>query len=192
MNKEILAYVIGLAIGDGNLSNPNGRAVRLRISCDTLYPKLIERISFAIQSLMPNNKVSLVAKKGKRCLDVSCYSNQWPLLLSWKPGAKINQSVQIPAWIKENEIYTIACLRGLIETDGAVYLDRNYLAVIFTSIMKNVSDDVLIMIQKLGFKPKIYAVQPAPNNGKSRKKRYNVRLTKNVEKFLQLVPIEKS
>lgn len=37
MNKEDkrnLAYVIGIAFGDGNLSNPNGRAVRLRVSCD--------------------------------------------------------------------------------------------------------------------------------------------------------------
>ena len=37
------AYVIGLAIGDGGLSNPNGRAVRLRITCDIKYPLLIEK-----------------------------------------------------------------------------------------------------------------------------------------------------
>jgi hypothetical protein len=33
-DTQLQAYVIGLAIGDGNLSNPSGRAVRLRITCD--------------------------------------------------------------------------------------------------------------------------------------------------------------
>jgi hypothetical protein len=41
-DSELHAYVLGLAIGDGNLSNPNGRAVRLRITCDTKYPILIK------------------------------------------------------------------------------------------------------------------------------------------------------
>jgi hypothetical protein len=43
-DRQLQAYVIGLAIGGGNLSNPNGRAVRLRITCDTKYPALIARI----------------------------------------------------------------------------------------------------------------------------------------------------
>ena len=37
-DKNLQAYVIGLALGDGNLSKPGPRAVRLRISCDNKYP----------------------------------------------------------------------------------------------------------------------------------------------------------
>jgi tRNA dimethylallyltransferase len=37
-----LAYVIGLAIGDGGITNPNGRAYRLRITCDKKYPRIIK------------------------------------------------------------------------------------------------------------------------------------------------------
>ena len=44
--KNNLAYIIGIALGDGNLSNPNKRAVRLRITCDTGYPGLIENIKW--------------------------------------------------------------------------------------------------------------------------------------------------
>lgn len=192
MNKELLAYVIGLAIGDGNLSNPNGRAVRLRISCDTLYPKLVERIFLSVQTLMPQNKVCFVKKKGKRCVDVSCYSNTWPVLLGWNVGAKIKQTVLIPDWIKEDKKYTIACLRGLIETDGSIYTDRGYPAVNFTSIIKNISKDVFDMIKSLGFEPKLYSVQPKAANANFRYKRFNVRLTKNVKQFLEIVPIEKA
>jgi hypothetical protein len=59
-DPELQAYVIGLAIGDGNLSNPNGHAVRLRITCDTKYPELITKIRDALQRLLPNNRVTLV------------------------------------------------------------------------------------------------------------------------------------
>jgi hypothetical protein len=69
------AYVIGLAIGDGNLSNPNGRAVRLRITCDTKYPALIIRISSSLRQLLPENKVSLIGSKGNY-VNISVYSNR--------------------------------------------------------------------------------------------------------------------
>lgn len=35
---SFLSYIVGVALGDGNLSNPNGRALRLRITCDEKYP----------------------------------------------------------------------------------------------------------------------------------------------------------
>lgn len=70
--SSTVAYVIGIAMGDGNLSNPNGRAVRLRVSCDTKYPKIIKNIIHAIQEVMPLNKVSLIHRK-ESCVDISCY-----------------------------------------------------------------------------------------------------------------------
>jgi len=47
-DPRLRAYLIGVALGDGNLSNPNGRAVRLRITCDTKYPALIAKIRGAL------------------------------------------------------------------------------------------------------------------------------------------------
>lgn len=192
MYRGTLAYIIEVAIGDGNLSNPNGRAVRLRISCDTKYPRLIEKMSSAIKEVCPKNKVSFVYKKAARCGDISSYSNQWPALLGWNVGAKYNQDIHIPKWIQVNKKYSIACLKGLIETDGAVYFDRKYKAIIFTSIIKNIADEVFGMIKDLNFEPKLYKIKPKNPDGNRRKIRYNVRLTKDVDKFLKLIPIEKS
>ncbi len=73
---ETLAFVVGVALGDGNLSNPNGRAVRLRVTCDVKYKRVIEDIQSAIAVLMPHNKVSII-KRTENCVDVSCYSNHW-------------------------------------------------------------------------------------------------------------------
>src|SRR3989344_622664 len=114
-DKNLLAYIIGLALGDGNLSNPNGRAVRLRISCDAKYPKLIQRIQKALKDLLPDNKVQLVNRKAN-CVDVSSYSNKWPMLLGWNVGNKIEQKVRVPGWVQENNEYAKSCLKGLLET----------------------------------------------------------------------------
>jgi len=78
-----ISYLVGVALGDGNLSNPNGRAVRLRITCDNKYPNIIKNIVKTIKKILPLNKVSLV-KRTKNCTDISCYSNQLENLLGWK------------------------------------------------------------------------------------------------------------
>src|SRR5262245_48027250 len=104
-DRGLQAYVIGLAIGDGNLSNPNGRAVRLRITCDIKYPALITRISSSLSQLLPANKVSFVGSKGNY-VNISVYSNHLEGLLGWKAlgGSKRHQSVEIPQWICEDRL----------------------------------------------------------------------------------------
>lgn len=101
-DKELQAYIIGIALGDGNLSNPNGRAVRLRITCDRKYPYLIKQIISSIKKLLPDNKVSIVIR-AKTFLDISCYSNYWEKFLGWKVGLgpKHKQNVSVPKWIKK-------------------------------------------------------------------------------------------
>jgi len=69
------AFIVGVALTDGNVSNPNGRAIRLRITCDSAYPNIIKEICEALCALFPQNKVSLVQRKDN-CVDVSVYSNK--------------------------------------------------------------------------------------------------------------------
>ncbi len=81
-DPTVLAHIIGIAIGDGNLSNPNSRAVRLRVSCDTKYPRLIQEICEAIQKLLPDYKVSIVTRT-PRWVDISGFSNSLENLLDF-------------------------------------------------------------------------------------------------------------
>ncbi len=188
MDKNSLAYLIGIAIGDGNLSNPNGRAVRLRISCDIKYPTLIENIVNAINNIMPKNKIGIVRRKDN-CLDISCYSNKWEDLLGWKAknGSKEKQQISVPSWIKNNKKYSTLCLRGLFETDGSVYVDRRYKMVNFVTIMPTIANDVIGIILNLGFKPNMQTLKE--KNGKIK---HTIRISKNTEEFLKLVKIDKS
>jgi hypothetical protein len=184
-DRRLQAYVIGLAIGDGNLSNPNGRAVRLRITCDTKYPALIRKISCSLKQLLPENRVSLVGSKGNY-LNVSVYSNHLEALLGWKAsgGSKHRQCVEVPGWVCGDRSLSIPCLRGLIETDGAIYKDRGYPMVIFSTVIANLAQQVYVMIQELGFCPHLYRTRQCPTNASFK---YQVRLSQDVPAFLALV-----
>ena len=193
MNRNLLAYMIGVAIGDGNLSNPNGRATRLRITCDAEYPKLAEKIKNSIKSLLPNNKVSVIYRH-KNYFDISCYSNRWEEILRWHvgKGSKIAQNVSIPNWINGKATYKINCLRGLLETDGSIYNDRGYRMVMFTTAIPKLARDVYDIIKSLGFTSHIYKIDRKNNSYNFKQKPiYHIRVSKNVERFLNLIKPEK-
>lgn len=187
-----MAYVIGIALGDGTLSNPNGSAVCLRVTCDTKYPYLIYKIKAAISKALPDNKVSIL-NRHENYVDIYCYSNKLETLLGWKvgKGSKFIQKARVPNWILQNPKYMIKCLCGLIETDGSIYLDRKYQMVFFTSIISELAQNVYDMISRLGFTPRFYVNYPKANARFKQQVRYNVRLSKNVQEFLDLVKPDK-
>jgi len=186
--KDKLAYLIGLALGDGNLSNPNGRAVRLRITCDKKYPKLIKRVISLLQELFPKNKVSLI-NRSDSCVDISCYSNKLEKLLGWKAkgGSKIKQNLSIPNWVKNDVNYIKPCLRGLIETDGSVYYDRKYLMVNFVTVIPTLADDFETLVKKLGF-----VCNTQINNPKTELPKYTIRISRKTKEFIETTKIDKS
>lgn len=185
-NKKVLSYIIGVSLGDGNLSNPNGRAVRLRITCDKKYPKLINYIIENIKIILPENKVSIVDRGN--IVDISCYSNKWEEILGWKAkgGSKIKQKVKVPDWIKDNIAYTKECLRGLFQTDGSMYYDRKYLMANFTSANYSLTEDTKEMLGKIGFDITTRKVISKNNHIK-----YVIRISKNVEKFIKIINLWK-
>lgn len=180
-NKKVIAYIIGIALGDGNLSNSNGRAVRLRITCDKKYPLLIENIAKNLEIIFTNNKVSIVDRKN--AVDISVYSNDLESMLGWKAkgGSKIFQKVNVPIWIKQNSTYQKECLRGLFQTDGSLYFDRGYIMANFTSACFALINDVKKMLKNIGFETKVRKVI---DKGKTK---YVIRISKNTKKFIKTI-----
>jgi len=186
-----LAYIIGVSIGDGNLSNPNGRAVRLRITCDKNYPEIIARIQDSIQEILPRNRVSIVYRKDN-CVDISCYSNKWESILGWTVGSgpKHVQGVSVPKWIKQNASYSTSCLKGLFETDGSIYKDRKYIMVNFVTIIPSLATDVVEMISGLGFMPNLQILKPTQSRIINTK--YTIRISKNSRGFIKKLNLVKN
>jgi intein/homing endonuclease len=72
-------------------------------------------------------------------------------------------------------------LRGLFQTDGSLYEDREYQMVNFTSACYTLVKDVKSMLKKVGFETKIRKVVD-----KGRIK-YVIRISKNVKKFTKTI-----
>jgi len=79
-----------------------------------------------------------------------------------KVGNKIKQKVDIPNWIQKNKQYSIACIRGLIDTDGCVFTHRykvnrkiyNYKKLAFTSCSEPLRRSVFNIIKENGLNPR--------------------------------------
>lgn len=190
VSKESLAYIIGIALGDGNLSNPNGRATRLRVTCDAKYPELAKCIISALQEIFPQNKVSVVYIPNKNTyFNISVYSNKLNEYMPWKVGcgSKLSQHARVPSWIRMHRRYSKSCLRGLLQTDGSIYQDRGYLMINFTNHIKELIDDVLSMLKLNGFHPTL-SKTPAKSGGF----KYCVRIAKDSSKLIQILKLSKS
>lgn len=136
-------YLLGMYLGDGWISR-SGRAWRLRISCDTKYPAIIDRCRQAIDTVIPGQIASTVKRKGN-CLDISSYSNHWPCLLPQHgPGRKHLRHIALEAWQqaivdRETEEFVL----GLIHSDGCrvVANDRGVRSVRYH--FSNRSEDII-------------------------------------------------
>lgn len=186
---ETTAYIIGVALGDGNLSRPNGRATRLRITCDSKYTAVRDEIIQSLQKLFPKNNVSIIRENRDTYFNISVYSNKLDDIMPWKvgEGSKFIQEARVPDWIKYDKELSKYCLRGLIQTDGSIYEDRGYKMVNFTNNTLCLIEDVASMMETLGYSPKIYKAKQ-----KSQYPKYTVRLSKNVQDFISRINLQKA
>jgi intein/homing endonuclease len=73
-------------------------------------------------------------------------------------GNKVKQQIRIPSWILDNEEYSLACMRGLMDTDGSVYLHTykvggktyRYKKLSFSSASAPLRADVQFILHRFG------------------------------------------
>jgi intein/homing endonuclease len=78
-------------------------------------------------------------------------------------GNKINQGLDIPSWLRGNREYEKAFVRGLVDTDGCLYIHRHSIQGIqyknigfcFTSGSHNLLYSVADIFYKFGISPHI-------------------------------------
>jgi len=83
--------------------------------------------------------------------------------LGLKKGNKVKQQVDIPDWIKQNKKYSIACVRGLIDTDGSVFTHNykvnkkwySYKKLTFSNYSKPLLQSVFIILENLNIKSRL-------------------------------------
>jgi hypothetical protein len=141
---EDYAELLGFYLGDGCISEV-ARTQRLRISLDSKYPGIIESARGLLERCFPDNPVDIIPFHDGACVNVSVYSSHLGCLFPQHgAGKKHERPIELEPWQSDLiERAPGAFLRGLIRSDGCVFINRTgpyeYMIYDFT----NKSDDII-------------------------------------------------
>lgn len=156
-----LAEFIGIMLGDGGTSKDQIK-ITLDINVDKEYASVVRNM---IKDLFGKNPSIYVRKDANAltiCLsgvDVVSYLVSKGICI----GSKMKANIGIPEWIKSNPIYSKSCIRGLIDTDGCLFIHKykfkekneyRYKNICFVSAIPKLMSDVKEQLQLLGYTPK--------------------------------------
>ena len=148
-SKE-LAEFIGIAIGDGGISKYQ-IVITLHKIDDLEYSKFVNNLMKKLFGISP----SIYYRPNYSVINITISRVElvkFFVKMGLRIGNKIQQGINIPKWIKNNNRYKIACLRGLIDTDGSIIIHKyrsrgkyyTYKKIGFTSrspfLLKSVSE----------------------------------------------------
>lgn len=156
-----LSEFIGIMMGDGGISAYQA-TITLHHEDDQEYTsfvtKLIRRLFKITPSVyhLPKKSVNNIVVSRKELVE-------YLHALGLPVGNKVKQQFDIPEWIKRNQKFSIACLRGLIDTDGSIFTHRykakgklySYKKLSFTSASTPLLQSVHNLLRELGFHPRL-------------------------------------
>ncbi len=160
--SETLAEFMGIMMGDGTVA-PYHIAIALHSVDDRAYADYVSDLIFNLFGVKPK----IYKRNECRAINVVVARKQLVELLQdlgLPKGNKITQGISIPDWILQNEIYSRACVRGLVDTDGSVFNHRynskgkrySYKKLAFTSASENLRNDVVGIMLDNDIKPSCY------------------------------------
>lgn len=119
LDRAAYAYLLGLYLGDGYISHyAKHRTPSLQISCDDVYPGLIEDVEATLRRVFPHNSPCRV--RGKGCHHVKVYSRHADCLFPQHgPGKKHERPIVLEPWQREIvDAHPWEFIRGLVHSDG--------------------------------------------------------------------------
>jgi len=157
-----LAELFGIILGDGHIQqyseNKNGvykGSYFIEITLNSNEHSLIDRTKNLLLK-ETDQKPKMYPKRGD-CIRLVIHSKKLTeelLKLGLKSGNKLENKVEVPDWIKSNENYCKACIKGLIDTDGSIYIDNrekyNYTRIQFTNYSQPLLEDFKKMCEDIG------------------------------------------
>lgn len=139
------SYLLGQYLGDGMLSLHRGGVYRLRLSCATAWPGVMEECISAIRAVRPKNAVTVQPHPTSNVAEVSSYSKHWICFFPQHgPGAKCRRHIALESWQEAIVLSETGWfLRGLIHSDGCRIINtvngKRYPRYFFT----NYSPDIM-------------------------------------------------
>jgi hypothetical protein len=154
--SDQLAEFVGIMLGDGGMS-PYQLSVTLHSVDDREYGTFVHELMFELFNVKPSvyyrkdAQAHSVVLARRKVVDYMCS-------LGLVTGNKVDQKIKVPEWVLENEAYSLACLRGLMDTDGSVYLHKyqvnkkqyQYKKLCFSSASAPLRKDVQFILHRFG------------------------------------------
>ncbi len=158
-----LAEFMGIMLGDGGITKyANQICITLNNKDDKEYIKFVSKLIEQLFSQKPsivNHKSAFAA----RVLVSSTSLVDYLILRGLKTGNKVKMQVDIPNWVKKSSSFSIACVRGLMDTDGCLFYECHniknkrycYPRLTFVTASAPLRDSVFGILENLNLEPKI-------------------------------------
>lgn len=119
-----LAEFIGIMLGDGGIHTPWQATISLNWTSDREYADYIIDQCAKLFAVKP----SVYKRKYRNNAVIRLSSTnvvEYIIKLGLHRGNKLKQGLKIPEWIMQKKSYKIACLRGLVDTDGCIFIHKH-------------------------------------------------------------------
>lgn len=156
---EDYCELLGLYLGDGSIADA-ARTQRLRIALDDKYPRIIEEARRLLERCFPANKVALVRGSKGKCTVVWLYSQHVSCLLPQHGrGPKHERAIRLERWqLHLTRAAPWALLKGLIRSDGCVFVNRTgpyeYVSYVFSNASHDIIKIFLAACAQVGLRPR--------------------------------------
>lgn len=183
--SDELAEFVGILLGDGSLTNAHV-TITLNGEADSQYIPFVTNLGNQLFGSKPKSF------KHKHDKAITLYYNGVNLVhylkaIGLRVGNKVKQQVGVPTWIKSSKVYSAACVRGLMDTDGGVFLHRYkvnnklycYKKISFSNRSIPLLTFMANTLQSLAFTPKM--ITNIPN------KKVWLYNTNEVQKYLEII-----
>jgi intein/homing endonuclease len=114
-------------MGDGGINNPWQANITLNSNADFHYISYVKALGKKLFGVTP----AIRKRKIQKAVDISFASTSMVDFLVSQGlyrGNKIDAGLRIPDWILADGSYRKACVRGLMDTDGCLYVHRHTVA----------------------------------------------------------------
>lgn len=111
-------------MGDGGINNLWQATITLNAVADAKYARYVSDLCKKLFGILPVMR----RRKGSKTLVILLASTSVVDFLvsqGLSRGNKIKNGLNIPDWIFKNESFQKLCLRGLVDTDGCIYIHKH-------------------------------------------------------------------
>lgn len=122
--SEKLAEFFGIMMGDGGINNPWQANITLNADKDAKYSIFIKKLCIDLFGVVP----AVRKRKDRQALVISLASTTIVDFLvnqGLPRGNKLRHGLEIPKWILAKKSYRVACVRGLFDTDGCMFIHKH-------------------------------------------------------------------